>query len=200
MKEKFISKSIDFINKYEPCDDLKLIKLKYGLEGIYNLVLKMIVVIFIAIITHTLKETALVILFYGGIRTFSYGIHAKSSLACWITTPILYNLIPILIKNITMPKYIGYTCLIISAISMLFFAPADTPKKPLIRKKHRLTCKIISIFIVFLYTMIYLYSKNTIIKDTLIYALMVQTICINPLLYKATNTRFNNYKYYHKKS
>ena len=111
MKEKFISKSIDFINKYETCDDLKLLKLKYGLEGIYNIVFKIIVVLFIAIITKTLKETIFVILFYGGLRTFSYGIHAKTSLACWITTPILYNLIPIMIKNFVIPSYIGYIIL-----------------------------------------------------------------------------------------
>ena len=200
MKEKFVSKSIDFISKYETCDNLKLIKLKYGLEGIYNLVLKIIVVLFIAIMTHTLKQTALVILFYGGIRTFSYGIHAKSSLACWITTPVLYNLIPILIKNLNIPTKIGYLVLILAIISMLLFAPADTPKKPLIRKNHRLTCKLLSILITFLYTVIYLYSNNVLVNNTIIYSLLIQMVCINPLTYKLTKTQFNNYKYYHKKS
>ena len=135
MKEKFINSSISLINKYEDCDDLKIKKLKYGLEGIYSLVIKISAVFIIALITKTLKETSLFLLFYAGIRTFSYGIHAKSNLACWITTIIIYNIIPYFIKNINFPIYMSYIALIVALISMILWAPADTPKKPLIRKE-----------------------------------------------------------------
>ena len=200
MKEKFITNSINFINKYEECDKLKLLKLKYGLEGIYNLFFKTVVVILIAILTSSLKETLYIILFYAGVRTFSYGIHAKSSLACWITTITFYNIIPLLTKTLNIPTFMGYTTLILGFLSMLFFAPADTPKKPIINKKNRIIFKILSLLIVALYSIIYIYSKNNILNNALIYALLIQIVCINPITYKLTKTKFNNYKYYHKKS
>lgn len=200
MKEKFINSSISFISKYEECDDLKVKKLKYGLEGIYNLLVKLVVVLLIAILTNTIKETALLILFYAGIRTFSFGWHAKSSLGCWVSSLLVYIIIPVFLINKPIPNYIGYIILGIALISMILWAPADTPKRPLIRKNQRLKAKIISIIIVLLYSILYFAVNISTIKNVIIYALLIQTILINPLTYKITNTRFNNYKYYKKKA
>ena len=199
MKEKFINSSINLVCRYQECDDLKLKRLRYGLEGMYSLIVKLSVVIIISIITNTIKETLLFLLFYAGIRTFSYGMHAKSNIACWITTITIYNIIPILLSSISVPRYIGYIILGIALISMILWAPADTPNKPLIRKKQRQKCKILSIIIVLIYTIIYLMNKTLIINNALLYALTIQIIFINPLTYKITNTQFNNYKHYKKK-
>ncbi len=200
MKEKFVSSSINFISKYQTCDDLKLLKLKYGLEGIYGMFFKLAIVFIIAILTNTLKETGLFFLFYAGIRTSSYGIHAKNSLGCWISTITIYNIIPLMIKNFNVSNNLGYIILGISFFSMLLWAPADTPKKPLIRKNNRLICKITSCFIVIIYTIVFTLNKNNLINNGLIYALTIQSILINPITYKLTNTTFNNYKYYKKKT
>ncbi len=198
MKEKFINSSISLINKYEDCDDLKIKKLKYGLEGIYSLVIKISAVFIIALITKTLKETSLFLLFYAGIRTFSYGIHAKSNLACWITTILIYNIVPLIFKNIHIPNTIGFIILGTSLMAMLLWAPADTPKRPLIRKKHRIKCKIFAITVVIIYSLIYTINNSNIINNAIVYALLVQTIFISPFTYKITNTQFNNYLYYKK--
>lgn len=198
MKEKFVSSSINFISKYQKCDDLKLKRLKYGLEGIYSLVVKTFVVLIISIITQTLIETLLLMIFYAGIRTFSYGMHAKNNITCWITTILIYNGCPFLIANINLPTLMGYIILFIALISMILWAPADTPKKPLIRKEQRKKCKILSIIIILIYTLIFLINKNPIINNSIIYALIIQIIFINPLTYKLTKTQFNNYKYYKK--
>lgn len=200
MKEKFINSSLSFIMKYQECDDLKIKKLKYGLEGIYSLIIKLTVVLIIAILTQTINSTLLFLLFYAGIRTFSFGWHAKSNIACWITTILIYNIIPLLIKNINIPNNIGYIILGISFISVLIWAPADTPKRPLIRKEQRLKAKILSTIVTIIYFIIYIFTNYSLIKNTLLYALIIQTICINPLTYKLTNTQFNNYKYYQKKN
>ncbi len=198
MKEKFVNSSISFISKYQECDDLKLKRLKYGLEGIYSLIVKISIVLVISILTKTTIETLLFILFYAGIRTFSFGWHAKSNLACWITTILVYNIILLLIINMNFKNYIGYLILGLSLISMILWAPADTPKRPLIRKEARRKSKILSITVVIIYSIIYLFTNSKALKSIILYALLIQTVLINPLTYKITNTRFNNYKYYKK--
>lgn len=200
MKERFINSSLTFIMKYQECDDLKIKKLKYGLEGIYSLIIKLSAVIFIAFLTNNLSMTLLFLLFYAGIRTFSFGIHAKTSIGCWISTITIYNIIPILIKNYHITKELGYFFIIISLISMILWAPADTPKRPLTRKKSRLKCKTYSILVIILYALIFTINSNETINKILIYALIVQSLMINPVTYKLSNTRFNNYKYYHRKT
>lgn len=199
MKERFINSSLTFIMKYQECDDLKIKKLKYGLEGIYSLIIKLSVVIFIAFLTNNLSMTLLFLLFYAGIRTFSFGIHAKTNIGCWISTITIYNIIPLLISKLTIPNYVAYIILGITLLSMIIWAPADTPKRPLIRKKQRIKAKVLSIIIVLIYTTIYILSNNNLINNTLLYALTVQSIIVNPLTYKLTNTPFNNYKHYQKK-
>lgn len=200
MKEKFINSSLTFIMKYQECDDLKIKKLKYGLEGIYSLIVKLSVVILIALLTNNLSTTLLFLLFYAGIRTFSFGWHAKSNIACWISTITIYNIIPLLIIKITIPNIIGYVILGIALLSMIIWAPADTPKRPLIRKEQRLKAKILSILVITLYFIIYLITDIQIIKNSILYAITIQTILVNPLTYKLTNTQFNNYKYYKKRT
>lgn len=199
MKEKFINSSLSFIGKYENIDDLKLLKLKYGLEGIYNLLIKLIIVIIISLIFNTVKETCLIVLFYAGIRTFSYGLHAKNSFACWLITIGIYNVIPYLIKSLNINYIAGYVILIITLISIILFAPADTPKRPLIRKENRQKCKILSILIICIYILLYAIIPNVLVRNSIIYASIIQTIFINPITYKITNTPFNNYKNYLKK-
>ena len=199
MKEKFITSSVNLITKYQECDDLKLKKIKYGLEGIYSLIIKLSVVLVIATITHILKETLLFILFYAGIRTFSFGLHAKSNIACWLTTIIIYNVIPLLIKNINIPKYIMFIIIGISFITFTLWSPADTPKRPLIRKNVRIKSKITNLLIIGFYLLIIIISNNNMLNKIIIYSLIIQNILINPITYLITNTKFNNYKYYHKK-
>ncbi len=198
MKEQFVNSSINFIKKYQECDDLKIKKLRYGLEGIYSLFVKLTVVFIIALLSNTLIQTLLFLLFYAGIRTFSFGLHAKSNIACWISTIAIYNVIPLLIKNYNFSDIVGYIIIGASLIGMMLWAPADTPKRPLIRKKQRTKCKIFSITVVLIYAIIFYISKSNLITNTLVYSLIVQSILINPITYKITNTRFNNYKYYKK--
>ncbi|MCM1053085.1 MAG: accessory gene regulator B family protein [Ruminococcus sp.] len=200
MKERFVTSSISFISKYETCDDKKLKQLRYGLEGIYSMFFKLTIVLIISLLTNTIKETSIFLLFYAGIRTCSYGIHAKNNLGCWISTITIYNIIPLLIKGYNIPNTLGYIILGLSFISMLLWAPADTPKKPLIRKKNRLICKTTSCFIVIVYTIFFIISENNLLNNGLIYALIIQSILINPITYKITNTKFNNYKYYKPKT
>lgn len=200
MKEKFVNSSIKFINKYQECDDLKLKKLNYGLQGIYSLIIKLTAVIIIAIITNTINQTLLFLLFYTGIRTYSFGWHAKTNIGCWISSITVYNVIPLLIKNYIISNLIGYIILSIAFISMLLWSPADTPKRPLIRKKHRRKCKIITTIVVIAYIIIFIFNENILINNAIVYASLIQSIFINPLFYKITNTQFNNYKYYKKKN
>ena len=198
MKEKFVNSSIKFIMKYQECDDLKLKKLNYGLQGIYSLIVKLSVIIIIAIITKTIKQTIWFLFFYTGIRTYSFGWHAKTNIGCWISSIIAYNIIPLLIKNYIIPDIIGYIILGIALISMILWSPADTQKRPLIRKEHRKKCKIISTTVIIIYIVLFVLKINHLINNAIIYASFIQSLFINPLFYKITKTQFNNYKYYRK--
>ena len=90
MKRKIIDWEYKFITKYQKCDELQTKKLKYGLEVIYNLLSKTIILFLISILLGVWKEYILLIIIYSFTRMYTFGIHAKSTLICWFTSTIIY--------------------------------------------------------------------------------------------------------------
>ena len=137
MKEMFLKHSLNLlINEYNyKGDDID--RIKYGLEIIYIAVTKISVILLLSILFGVFKETFIFTLFITPIRTFAYGIHAKSSLDCYISSIIFFMLFPYIFINIEFNLLQKILLTLFAFISMIFYAPADTHKRPLINEKHR---------------------------------------------------------------
>lgn len=200
MKEKFIIYSLACIEKKKIISDLERKKLKYGLEGFYNLITKTIVLFGLALIFNLLKELILLILIYSSFRLYGFGIHAKTSLQCWFTTIPIYIGGCFIIKYVTISRPFVIGIYIIGMISFLLFAPADTPARPLIHKQKRIRAKIFSLLILIGYIFLNHFYYNPILLNTTLYALLIECVSINPLTYKMFDTSFNNYRNYKKQT
>lgn len=196
MKKKFIESGCQFISKYEDCDDLKIKKLRYGLEAIYNLLTKTVVLFLIALLLGVWKEYFLLIFMYSLVRMYTYGIHAKTTLACWMTTTPIYIGGCLLIKYVIIPQPISYIIWAMGFISFLIWAPADTPAKPLIHADKRKKQKIKACMLCLLLLVVLIICPIKMITNSICYSLVVQSICINPITYWLTKTPFANYKLY----
>lgn len=196
MKEKFVNGLTNFVIKNKNCDEAKIKTIKYGLEGLYLSLTKFIVTFMFVLFTDTVTEFLYLLLFYLMIRKYSFGLHANTSLMCWLTTLPIYVGGSLIIKYCIFNQYISYMIWLIAFISFVFWAPADTPKRPLIRKKQRKIQKIKTCVISIVYLFIIMFIKNQAILNAVILSLVIQTIMINPYIYKITKTQFNNYQFY----
>ncbi len=196
MKQKFLTYSLNIINKNNNYDEIKLAELKYGLEGFYITLTKMSIYILISIIFGVFKEFLLFLAFFSPLRGFGFGFHAKNSLGCWLVTTPVFACIPILAKNIFIPNLIVHCFIIFAIISFYLFAPADTKSKPLVNKKKRLLNKCIIVLISIIYLFLTLFFKNHLFINTIMFACLWEAICVNPLMYKIFGQPFNNYKTY----
>ena len=194
MKKSFINHSIELISTYREISPLDEKKLRYGLEGFYNLFTKTIVMTILAIILHVVPEFILLILVYSSLRLYGFGIHMKTSLQCWFTTVPIYIGGCLLIKYVSFSPILNITVWIIGFLSFLLFAPADTPARPLIHKEKRVRAKVLSILILVCYLILFLFINNVKIQNLIIYAVLMESISINPVTYKLFHTEFNNYK------
>ena len=87
MKELFLKNSVTFITKYNPnytSSDIE--KIKYGLEGIYLTITKLIIILVLSIFLNITKEIIFVLLFLNIIRYPAFGVHADKSSTCLITS------------------------------------------------------------------------------------------------------------------
>ena len=198
MKKEIIDKLTNFIINNKSCSEKDIKVYKYGLEALYNLLTKTVVILLLSILLGTIKECIILIFVYTSLRIFSYGLHASSSIGCWLTTIPIYIGGSLFIKFAIIPKHILAISWAIYSIFVVLWAPADTKKRPLIRSERRKKLKIESLIVCFIYYLIITYSNNQILLNTILFAFSLQSICICPLTYKITNNQFNNYLYYKK--
>jgi len=196
MKNKILDLIMNNIKKYYSYDETKLKEIRYGLESLYLSIFKVIVILIISFFIHTTKELCLLFIFYGILRLTAFGLHTKNSIQCWLSSISVFSLIPYLIKKIIINNYILYPILIICLILIIIYAPADTEKRPLIRKKKRIIYKVLSSIIVSIYIVYILLTNNSYIHNILFFSIILQTILILPITYKIYGLKYANYKLY----
>ena len=145
MKDKILDKCIFFLQKYNNYSKKDIQKLRYGLEGIYLTITKMIFILLLSLIFGILKEVVLVFIFFNILRFFGFGFHAEKSSECLIMSTINFVLLPLLLLNVSFSTTVDLIISIFCIIIFLLFAPADTVKRPLVNKKKRITRKILTV-------------------------------------------------------
>src|SRR5574344_715211 len=192
----FADKSMIFLKKYKVYNHREELLIHYGLETLYILITKMIIITIISLFFNITKEMYIFIFFYGLLRIFASGMHLSSSLGCTIFSTITLIGFPYLCKY----SYIDIDCrILLIGISICIFAlysPADTVRKPLLNEEKRIKNKFESSIICYIYLILLFYIKTDYILNCITYSLLLQSILIMPITYKIFNQSYNNYKKY----
>lgn len=194
MKKKFINFFLSFFQKYQKYSEEDIEKLRYGIEGIYLSMTKLIIVIVLAIILGIIKEVLILLLLFNIIRFTGFGFHAEKSYQCLFISTFNFVVLPKLFLSIDISFLVFIIIAIVSELSFILFAPADTIKRPLPNKKKRIIRKSITVIIGAIYLFTYYYFKELNIRNLFLCANIIQTIVINPLTYKLFKQPYNNYK------
>lgn len=194
MKKLFLKKIRTAIKKQYPnYNDDKIDEIMYGIEGLYLTFTKTVVICIIALILGILKELICLLIAFNFIRFFAFGMHASKSSICLIFSSLVFIIFSILCKYIILPKYLLYILYLLALVIISIYAPSDTVKRPLIKRKKRVKFKILSIMVVIIYFILTLVSKNNLFINSLIFGLLIECILINPITYKAFKMPYKNY-------
>lgn len=184
--------------KYPIYDKVTLDKVKYGLESLYLLISKLLIIIPLALILDIFKEFLIFILLYNFIKMTSFGIHATKSIYCLISSIIIFIVIPIILMYLNLNVYVKFIISIYNVIMIYLFSPADTYKRPIINLKRRSFFKLTSTLTSVLFIFLSFIMRDNYISNALIFSIFVQTILISPLTYRIFNLPYNNYLNYKK--
>ena len=197
MKKKFLEGSINRIKKkYPEYDDEKLEVIAYGLEAMYIMITKTIVIFGIALLLGVIKEVFLILIFYNIIRTTAFGMHAKKSSHCYIISIVLFIGLGLVCKYVDINLYVKLITAGISFITLVIYAPADTYKRPLLNAKKRKTYKIITIINSLIYIILIIILRDKEISNYLMMGILDASLMIHPLTYRMFQLPYNNYKEY----
>lgn len=194
MKSLFLDSTLNFICKYQSYSELDKEKLRYGLEGIYLTITKMIILIILSCVLGIFKEFICVTLLFNIIRYTGFGFHAEKSYQCLLFSIFDFVVIPYIFLHICFSNTIIYVICGICILHYLLFAPADTKKRPLSNKKKRVIRKIITVIIGIVYTLAIIVLNNSYWTGIILSALIIQAIIISPFTYRLFDEPYNNYK------
>lgn len=196
MKKIIMNYIMNLIKNNGNYDDEKLAVIKYGLEGLYLTISKLIIILFLACLLNILKEVIIFLLIYNVIRTTSFGLHATKSWICLLSSTIIFIGFPIICKYLYFDNYLK---VILGLILILFIyknAPADTHKRPIVNQKRRMFFKYSSTFIAIIFVFCSILINDNFISNCFIFSLFVQSFMIAPSVYKLFNLPYNNYLTY----
>lgn len=196
MKDLIIGKQLNVIKKYNNFDDDKLTVIKYGLESIYILITKTIIILLVSYLLGLLKQTVIFLVCYNFIRIPSFGLHATKSWICLVSSLLIFIILPFICTVITIPMYLK---IIIGLIGLAFIiknAPADTYKRPIISKKRRMFFKVCSSIVTIAMILFSLFIEDQFLANSLLFSIILQCFMISPTVYKFFKLPYNNYKRY----
>ena len=186
MRGKIIGKCMKIIKESNlNYSEEKLEEIQYGLEAIYILITKTIIIFGIAFLLGVAKPLFIFLLIYNIIRMPSFGLHASKSWICLVSSFVIFMVSMYLSLTVNFSLYIR-----------IANAPADTHKRPIINQKRRDTYKFISTIISIVFVFLTIFIQDMFLRNAFIGALCVQTAMISPLVYKLFNVPYDNYKAY----
>ena len=193
MKKKIINKCMSYISKNTSYDTINLAEIRYGIEGIYLTISKLIVIILISVLLGITKEVLIYMLIYNLIRMPSFGLHATKSWICLLSSSILFLGIPYVCSILNISIIIKTIISILCICFMYKNSPADTKKRPIVNKKRREIYKTISTIITIIYCFISIYINNNFISNCFMFAAIMQNFMISPMVYRMFGLPYNNY-------
>lgn len=197
-----IDKICDFIltrikKEMPDIDEERAEIINYGLQMLIGEIPKLFIMLGIAYILGVLKLTILAYIMLLPYKYFVGGVHAKSHLACIITTPAIYCGNVLISKTLPIiPDTYRYISVILvwifSVIVISIYAPADTEAVPILRKKERRFKKIMSYITmtITLFVAIILPEKYIIISNILIIGCLIHSIFITRPMYKLYHNKY----------
>ena len=190
----FILKKNSYNKEYSK---IELNVIKYKMECLYTFLTKFILLLLLTTIFKIQDVFLLLVLLMWPLRAFGFGFHSNTNKGCWITTTIMYFIIPIIIKFVAIPFNLMLIFGVLFLSSIILFAPAGTNKKPLLNKNKNFKRKIIISVICLIYFWLIIIIKNSELKELIFVAISYQSFLVNPITYYFFDKNFKkqNHKY-----
>lgn len=198
LSEKIALKLAKKINNQNKIDSLNYIKMKYGLEVLIINLFKTFFILIIAGLLGILKGTLIIMISFAFIRSYAFGVHAKSSMSCTIVTSLYFFIGGYMPIFINATNYKVLLMFLLTIFLLYLYAPADTESRPLVGNTLRRKLKRKSLLSGSILMILALYISDPALKFFISYGALCESLTITPIVYKLFNRRYKNYEYYKK--
>ena len=132
---------------------------------------------------NILPQFILVTLSFASIRIFAGGLHYDSYAKCSYISLLSFTITALLAKYIILNQLITALIFLIVFIIILIYAPIEHKNHP-IKENKKIRFKIIALFVLSTLTIIYMFTNNTIISNSIIYGVLLVGLISTPIVNK----------------
>lgn len=182
----FVIKKLSQLLKSDKLDDYENEILEYGITTVCLNLPKTILLIFIAKKLNLLKPLLLIFIFYGAVRNYSRGIHARTPLVCFLVGTAQYLSMAYLSKVLTIPLKVYNAVYAYCFYIYWRYAPSGTEVNPVYKDQIRPLKKRALLIVVASYL---IGLKGGIIRNITMLSMLAQSFYIIPLTYKLANQK-----------
>lgn len=184
------------INKVTNKEGLELQKMKLGMEILLINISKFLIVFFVAFKLNLIIEAFIIMIVFGTLRSNAFGLHSISSIACTVTTLLLFVGGGYLSHYFILSRYIVFLIFAVINILLYQYAPADTEHHPLLGQGFRNSLRNKAVIIGVILMVIALIVPSETIRNLITLASFAEVISILPITYKILNRGYRNYEHY----
>jgi accessory gene regulator B len=194
--EKVAANLAEKINNRIEIDNINYIKMKYGLEVLIINLSKTLFILIMSEILGLFIETLFVMLSFGFIKCYAFGVHAKSSTSCTIITSMCFFIGAYIPKLFTITNNTVSLIFFVVLVLLYLYAPADTEARPLVGKSLRRKLKIKSLLSAGILMILAFCINDSVLKFCVTYGALCESITITPIIYKLLGRGYKNYEQY----
>jgi len=155
----------------------------YGLQIIIGGINKFLLLIIPGLLFNILPQLLLTTLSFVSLRIWTGGLHYNSYTKCSYISLLSFTLTALLSKYIILNQFITMSIFLSVFILILIYAPVEHPNRP-IKEKEKIKYKLIALFVLSTLTIIYMFTNNVIICNSIIYGILLAGIIMLPIINK----------------
>jgi accessory gene regulator B len=132
----------------------------YGFQIVIGGIVKFVLLVLITLLLGVFLPTFTVLIFFGALRVPAGGYHMDNYTKCMVTSFGIFILLGFLVKftyqfcSFGLLAFLSAVVFAVTLITVIKWAPADTPFKPITKPKQIKRLKILSIIMVFIWMVI----------------------------------------------
>lgn len=188
------------LNIYLNKEGLELQKMKLGFEILLINTTKLFIILIAAAKFNLLKESLIMIFVFASIRYNAFGLHAKNSIVCTITSLFFFVFGAYITNYLKFNNYAVFIIFIIINFLLYKYAPADTENHPLLGADLRNKLKFKAVVTGLFFMIIALIIQSSVIKTLITLAAVFEVLLMLPITYFLLKRGYANYEKYERTS
>jgi len=155
----------------------------YGFQIIIGGINKFLILIIPGLLLNILPQLLITTFSFASLRIWTGGLHYDSYTKCSYISLLSFTITALLAKYIILNQFITMLIFLSVFILILIYAPVEHPNRP-IKEKEKIRFKIIALFVLTILIIIYIFTNNVIICNSIIYGILLTGVISTPFANK----------------